>query len=491
MSLDESRRLFRPLLWTVLGLSMATALLLQTRLLANLDYQGENSGCESSSLFALQCLRDGRPLYQDFRKPPHVIPPYMPAFFGMAGVPARALGLNDLDTFLLGRGIVYVAWLAVAALIWLLTRQHGATGSAVWLPSLLWLGSHVAHHWAISVRPDAPALALSLLAVYLYGRGGRWASLWVVVLLSGAFFVKQSSVAALAVVAIEELLRGRTRSAGGIAGSWAVLVAAGVWATQVSSGGNFLTNVFFSQTASIEPAQVFTLLRGAFVAGVAAFVGAGLFFVTGKDRFLKLYFLVALLTALAGSAKLGAYTNYYLEPFAIACVLTGLFLQTSPVRPQLAWLGIALAAGALTFADDVRRVPAWWPEVSRHGETRRAEQQRWENLLNTLRTCGQPVLVEDPYLAVRLSHSPFMVDLPLFAMLAENNRFDDSDVRRQLATSRFAAVVLLSSLDGDDGQHLLPGSWRDAMRSRYRLEETFPMRGRQGLVYHLYVPGIP
>jgi len=159
--------------------------------------------------------------------------------------------------------------------------------------------------------------------------------------------------------------------------------------------------------------------------------------------------------AVATSVKAGAYTNYYLEPFAAGCVLTAGFIEDWRRRPagrtetalRLGWLGVACAGALIAAGTAVAQWPAWVAEITHHRPMRARERQVFEDFVRELRALDGVLLVEDPYLAIRVSAAPYMVDPSLFAELQRQGKFDDGELVRQIEAGKFAAIVLIAPLD--------------------------------------------
>ena len=89
-------------------------------------------------------------------------------------------------------------------------------------------------------------------------------------------------------------------------------------------------------------------------------------------------FAVSFELALVTSIKAGANLNYYLEPFAMACVLTGGLLRdgTQPAtgrftrRLCLGWLGLAIGASAANLWLRVEHLPERWHAILNHRAAR-------------------------------------------------------------------------------------------------------------------------
>jgi hypothetical protein len=502
MNADAAQRLSRIGLFVLAATLLISAALLHGRLLANLDFDGENSATEAESLYALRSVRQGQPLYHDFHVPPHVLTQYTPLFYFVPGVVARLLHTDDLGTFLVGRCYCYVLWVAIGLVIYGLGRQVGASRGGAALGALLWLAGSLATKWANSYRPDAAAVFFSLAAVWVYLRGRQWSNkAETLVLLVVAFFHKQSAVAALAAIIIEEWRGGGRSRALACLGGWATAVALGIVWAQAATRGLFVMNVFGSLARTWWPAQPLYFLS-AIVAGAAAFTGGVLHCLKspGKSRaeLLKLYFVIAFLLAFLSSAKAGANVNYYLEPFALGCILTGLVLTDwssvcartrRDVWLRMAWLGVALGSAFGTLQPRLSLLPGWWrTELIEHQSVRRQQAAAWARVGDYLSNMREPILVEDPYLALRAGSVPFIMNTGNFGDMRRTGNFDASDIIYRIEEGKFAAIITSFPLENGRGSRNLPSEWIERARRKYRLSRYFEVTGVEFQDVYVFQP---
>src|SRR5579859_822049 len=249
-----------------------STILCQKELISGLNFDGENSPSESVSLYALNRLRTGQPLYLDYFQAPHVVTPYMPLFYRVTELIAQT-GKNWADMVVAARCSVYVFWIAVGLVIVGLARQLNCGWLAALLAAALWGAGGVAQGWANSVRPDAAVLFFSLAALWIYQRGHSVKNLAASTgLLIVAALYKQTVVAPLAVILLEEIIARRLLRATVAALAFGAFMAAVVVVEQIMTQGRFVLNVFmsFGQTWSL----MWLFFGTSFVMGAAAFSGA-------------------------------------------------------------------------------------------------------------------------------------------------------------------------------------------------------------------------
>jgi hypothetical protein len=486
----------RSLRWLLLAILLASALLLQLHLAPNLDFDGELLATDAESLYGLRCVRNGKTPYHDFSHPPHVVTLYGPLFYAVPGMVARLLNTSWIGTIICGRTYNYAAWFGVALLLYALGRQIGCEISLASMAALLWLAGTLAWQWAIAYRPDGAALLLSLGALWVYQR--RTSPLVLVttmVLLVAAFLHKQTSVAVwLAIVATEATQRRWGRAAVMFSG-WVIAVAVSVMITQALSQGAFVKNAFGAVMLWVSFDQVWTLLREAITEGIAAFAGGLLAGVmTRSDQRLTLLrrsYAISFALAVAISIKAGANLNYYLEPFAIACILTAALVRqgTEPTAKNFArkvamgWLGLAIVISTMTLWSRIGHVSQWWHAVVDHRVTRAQQAQEWGRVTNCLGEWKGRVLVEDLYLVVRQPQEVFLLHPRQFEALRETGRFDDTELCRRIAAGGFDTIVANFPLEEKVATRQFPLRWLEAATGRYVMEKRCDRSDRGGAFY--------
>jgi hypothetical protein len=467
---------------------------------SNLDFDGEVLCSDAEPLYGLRCARNGETPYHDFARPPHVVALYGPLFYAVPGTVARLLNTSWIGMIICGRTYTYVAWFGVALALYALGRQIGCEVSLAAMAGLMWLAGALAWQWAIAYRPDAPALLLSLGALWLYQRRTSWLALAATVaLLVAAFLHKQTFVAVwLAIVATETTQRRWGRAAA-VFGSWVIAVAVSIMVTQALSRGAFLKNAFGAVMLWVSPAQMWMWLRMAMIRGIAVFAGGWLAgVVTCGDQRLTLLrwsYTISFAIAVVTSIKFGATVNYYLEPFAMACVLCAGLVRygTDPAVDNLAprvaigWLGLAVVISAMTLRSRVGHVSEWWGEVVNHRVTRAQQAQEWDRVANCLGEWKGRVLVEDLYLAARQSREMFLLYPQHLEALGEVGEFDDTELRQRIAAGGFDAIVASFPLEEKALPRQFPVRWLEAATGHYVMETRCGW-GMHGDAFYVYRP---
>src|SRR5260370_834911 len=128
--------------------------------------EGDNSNVESElAQLGLWAHQTGR-LYPKLAESPYTPAPYGPLLY--LGLQSLAYFFSDPPTLIhAGRIIVFCSFLQLAVLAFVWCLRSSASVAAAWFSALLILGSLDFYPWAIVLRPDVPAVLLSILAVYL------------------------------------------------------------------------------------------------------------------------------------------------------------------------------------------------------------------------------------------------------------------------------------------------------------------------------------
>ncbi|MCG3148862.1 MAG: hypothetical protein PCFJNLEI_02311 [Verrucomicrobiae bacterium] len=463
----------RPTFWTVFLLAAVAAGLLQIRLLADLNKNGGNMGDEAEMLCSMLRVQRGETLYRDYRQPPHVLALYMPAFYLVPGTLSRWLSATDDQTIFITRVYVYLAWIGVAVCLVALLRQAGGTWDTAAMAGLLWLAGAISIHSAHAARPDALLILFSLAALWAYRRG------WLVtaaILAVGAAFHKQNGGLVWLALLAAELAGRRWQNVGKLGGGFIVVGGLGLMAAQFAWGDLFWLNPVqgLARQYSFDRLGVvlwLTLLGGG-VVWLTGFWGAA----TAPAAW-RWYFGFALAWAVISSGGTGAGDNYFLEPYALACLLTAFAVSTGRGR------NIVLG-GLLVFLTAVTTIRAttaadWWRRLTMRAQVRAQEAAAWTDLLNRIGVPDQAVLIEDPALALRRDREPVLLNASGLLTLQRAGRFDDSHIRQGIERGKWPVIVLTAPMESPGGYRHFAAEWLGAMRGRYVLQEQVGL-------YHIY-----
>ncbi|HUJ11024.1 MAG TPA: hypothetical protein VL171_13450 [Verrucomicrobiae bacterium] len=461
-----------------------------------LDLDMSISVDEGESLYSLQAVRLKRQLYHDWSVRPHVLSQYMPFFYLVPGVIARFWGTDWLGTLAVGRAYVYVLWLGVGLMAYALVRQSGGRRIVAAFAALLWFAGSLAPEYADSFRPDSAMVFFSFAGVFFYQRSEQRGNVMLAaLLLATAFLHKQSAICAALAVGMDAFFQRRLKTLAVMLGTWTVGIGTVYCLAQVATSGAFEKNVWGSLLAWGGAQHVAIVLALAGLRGVAVFTGAGIATAAGVGpRLLRLYFIIAIVLAITSSAKFGSGANYYLEAYAVGCVLTGILSNewlTGSTRHavgfQIAWLGLATAACLTALGPRLVSARELAGEIRDRRQIHKQIAEDWDRLINHLKILGDPQLIEDVYLAVRSGTNPVLVNASMFASMRQSGRFDDGDIVRQIIAEGFKAIITTRPLNEAGGFRHFPDKWIELIRARYRLAERYELRA-QNTTFYMYVP---
>jgi len=198
--------------------------------------------------------------------------------------------------------------------------------------------------------------------------------------------------------------------------------------------------------------------------------------------------VVSLVLTFLRTRIFGAWTNHYLEPFAAACVLTGLLVQdlatcdTQGMARWIrgGWLAATLGISIGSLAVDTHQIL----------QARAATAEgNWNRIVARIGQFDDPLLSEDGYLMVRSGRTPFMTDPNYLRHLQGDGKFDDADLVNKIRQGGFAAIVTRFPIDAAaQPGRTFPRRWLEPMHVRYHLVETDPVPER-GVTFYVYRSG--
>jgi MFS family permease len=459
---QQWRRVGLAILLLVLTVGAATT---HVHLLRGLSFDGENSLTEGETLAALWRYRQGQSLYHDFSKPPHALTQYMPLFYALPGTLARIAETDWNQTVFLGRLTAYVWWTLTGIVIAVAAWQRTGRAPAV-IAMLFWWNCPFAIEWANSFRPDSAAVFFSLSALCWYGRTQGVAQVIGAGALVALACLHKQSAAAVPLVIFADLLRNkRYRHAALLVTTVGALVAAVAGAAQLLSAGAFTANVLQSVAIMGDWRWPFYMAGAVVIMGGAVWAGAFLAIHQGH-RLWRDGLMVSGALALATSFKFGSWTNYYLETFAIGCVLTGLYIQREHRFRFLIWFVLALG-----LAGDTVRTR--WTAAAQ-------TPLPWSEMTGLMR---DPVLAEDSYAAVRNGAVPYMVNPANFAKLQSQGLFDDTELLQRLEAGWFNTVLTIDPIEETNRSRPFPDHWLPVILQKYVLAHQWTSPDNRHTLY--------
>jgi hypothetical protein len=272
---------------------------------------------------------------------------------------------------------------------------------------------------------------------------------------------------------------------------WGIVLATTVYAANRMTEGAFVLNVFRS-TATLDLERQPLYVLAALVAGAGVFAGGSLAYLLpgASQRLFKRYFVLALLLAVVSMGKAGANVNYFLEPFAVGCLLVSFLLQRSGLllaAPKTAlafmvWLGFLFGPTLGVMLGRVSRFPANLHQMAGHHATRVAQASVWRDVLSRINGVREPMLIENPYLALRRGLPPYLLNPANFSGMQVGGTFDDSTLLRLIETGGIGVIVSDFPLTDTAKRRAFPERWLSEMQNHYLLAEV--VSG-----FYIYRPG--
>ena len=399
----------------------------EARLPYQLDYE------EGNILNAAVRMDSGQSVYPDPAAYPNVLDPYGPVPYFLAAESVRFGGLS----FTLARLATLGCGLLIALLLLLLVREWTGSGILAAAFGLYFVANGVSRVWLPLLRVDLPAIALSLAGFWVCLRGtadgrpaGRW---WLpsAVLFALAVFVKYTALAAPAACVLYLLVRREFRRALLLAGTLALLCAAGFAVMQAATGGHFAFHMFRTH----PDVYTFRRLLGIFILvepSLVALIPFLLAFLLYKSKYrlpALLYLVCAVGVVLITGGKTGSFINHFLEPIAACTLAAALGYQAwaqSPSAPRMlplltALVGVVALYLAGAFTQDARAIPlqvSGCAEVYKFVRESPARPILSENT-GIVVLAGRVPEVSNPFVLNQLVRHRVLPAAPLEAMVAE------------------------------------------------------------------------
>ena len=461
---------------------------------------------EGVELYAVSRLLSGETLYGSINQPPYHVGVY-PPLYTLVVAPIAALA-----------GIQYGAGRAVSAVLalfiaWLLGRMVYEETHQPWagiVTGLLWLASHLVYSWAVLMRVDMLAIALSLLGLYLFWRGyvrrGLERYVFVaMVLFVAAAYARQTSVWAAASCLVCLVVMRRWALAGKALALYAGLGLAILGLLSATTGGEFFRHLvvynyqvwkFSRWQAAVG--RVWALYPLAILAGLITLV---LTLWRRWPALAALYLMFGWLSSVT-TGEIGAYINHLLEASAATWLACGLLLGHTAKSRQGLWRLLAsvallvqiamlihlpynLQSGVLEPWTALKPAVRTWSKQNRAAylwTPAQADVQAADELSYRVHQTPGLILSEDG--AFTTTHGrPMWIQFFDFTQLARLGLWDQSPFQDQIRTHQFALLLLKfdTATDVLSYRNIVTPEMLDAIRQSYVLE-------KQIWLYYVYVP---
>lgn len=365
-----------------------------------LSFRGDNTFPESAVVQIAEWSRDTGRIYPPLAASPYTPAPYGPLFYMALSALARLshLGLDQL--MVTARSIVLICFLLLPWIAYRWTRRAGVSSALALAGSAMILAQIDFLDWNVTVRPDLPALVLTVVAFYLLTGTQLTPRILIVagVLCALAAFFKQSFIALPFVFFLWVIVNRRWRhlllfvTGGGV-------TALGILGYLQLHHEPFLQEILLARYSPVSAFAALQLLKADVVHypwqtvfGVLALFGA-LWIPKGNSLrgLLLLYLLFAWLAGFYTSMAPGANVNAFLEAWVMSAMLATLGLQ----RISESWASVPRAAQAALLASwiavTVVSLEAWRIPMSLQPTV------IWTNLADLAQ--GRRVLSDFPYVS--------------------------------------------------------------------------------------------
>jgi hypothetical protein len=436
---------FQSFQWLLLVFTGLVALSFAIEAVRFLPVQSDNMYPEAAGVLSAQRWAHGLSLYEDYRQAPYMTASFPPLWYGILAIAAK-LGLNDLNALtLFGRLLSLLCLVGVAVFAFRWNRKIGYPAGLALLAPLFYLSLPILVPWAVTARPDFPALLLVFFALYLSSlRSTTTSSVAVAAALAAVGFLVRHNAVSVPVSVVLWLVWSRKWKAACIfCATWAAVVVPVIATVQHSSHGLLLLNISGAKFGEFALTYVRDVIGRLLVAQGHGFVIAlfafGIFgcieaWRLGDKRCQLgcIYLVVSLGLAVLGSAARGAAANHYLEPtLALALLIpTGMSRLKAVWAPDSAFasLSIVMVLVLLLPALDAQR----WDVMHTRPEDLRQIARLVEN---------KSVLTDIPYLAARTS-SLELLDPASLTNMERTGAWSAAGIMRELEEKKYELVVL-------------------------------------------------
>lgn len=426
----------------------------------------------------------GRPVYQDWREWPHAFAPYGPLTYYPVGWVARALGseTHPMRIYTIGRVQSLLAIIGICAILGWITRRAGMKR---WWPLVAIAFFITWDHplnFMLTYRPDAPEVMFSLGALAAMMGGGPTVrrSLAVFAALSLSMWFKPT---AWGMVFTAVWWIGRERgwlkgiAAGAAFGAANLLMAAAL--NHATRGALFL-NMIDSLDNGLEWENWLGFYTDRVVVPKIFLLG-GLFYAarrlmkSGASAPMAPLWVGVILTFILASLlglKAGADVNYYVEPYAIACVVAtslghSLWTGEAAIRPF--WREGILLGFFLPLL------------VYENGRTLSSVRK---DLITAREVWGEPlcaplvreipgeILIGNPFLALIRPSIPTVMDQVQYNILVGRGRIDGGILLRKIQNQDFDAIIYAADNVSQNKPNWIDSRAMTEIERRYIITET-------------------
>ncbi|MEM7680678.1 MAG: glycosyltransferase 87 family protein [Planctomycetota bacterium] len=388
-------------------------------------------------------------------EPPYTTLPYPPGGYLVYGAVSTALGDAHWHTHrTAARLLTALCTLAATLGVVVLARTLGAGWRSSLLGALLYLSADRVHQFAVNPRPDALAAALTLLSVSAMLRGRAWLA---GALAGGMLIVKYALIVGPGLMGLRCLWRKDWAGAAKYAAGGLIALAVALAISPIVLGKGFADGLAIQSPVGLKWGQSFNLTSTLIFEAIGPILGG--FAVLAcpklpeKVRWITLAFVAAVAFHALALAKPGAAFNYFLEPVGYGAALSAWGLT------QLARHGTPTHQRAVALAGCVALTPVavslLW-EAQRAAEDLRlspeqvADDPRSETeLIALLSQVEGPVITPTASVAMQAGHEVWIAPDDLVKTAFQFDLWDDDALTRMIADRAFGAVARTYALSNE------------------------------------------
>jgi hypothetical protein len=445
-------------------------------------FWAQNEFTQPESIVGAQSMmlaNDGT-LYYGLNSFPHTIAAYTPIFYCLEA----GLYKIGLRTVLAGRLISSLAMLGLVFLTWRLTMLYTRDRYSAWTAAVLCASTSMVTSWGPVGQVDTLAIFWAVAGFYQFSRyyvkrentlvpAGAFVIL--------AFFTKQTMIASPAAMFLLLWFESRTTAIRFAAGVGAVIATAALAINAVSSGRFLADTVFanmnpFTLSRGLDQAQLVLMGAGQLILVVIA--GAARMW-RGNGRALLVYFGMTSTLFAATASKIGADSNYQIEPTVVLIVCASVALSSLKFF-DLCFLGSKSWITLLQIPLLVHLVLNYRITVPSAvgGVGKELSLRPQIAALEPYFADGGRVVSTDVNAMVRLK-GRIEVEPLIYTLLVAGGAVDPEPLRRQIAAEAFSTIILFEDV-GDATRRLdpeipsLPASQLQEIQKHYKLVERIP-----------------
>lgn len=415
--------------------------------------QGDNTYPESAVVQTAMWAKASGRIYPALDRSPYTPAPYGPLFYVALTTLAKLGDMNFGALLISGRLLSLIVYLLIVVAAYSWERRHMQGVLASLAPALI-LTQVDFVDWLVTVRPDLPALGLTMAALMLVSNQRRtWKKIAAAGLLCGLAGVVKQSFIALPLAALLWLLWSRRLKWACIFAAATALAGGSVMALLTLKHEPFLNEMLLARYSPLSFSAAVQLFKADLVQYPLQVVLLGLTVLGLKSipaeenfnlrRLMACYFALAWLMGIYTAMAPGASTNAFLESWILSALLAPLAFA----RIANDWLTVPVAVRGLLLVlwlSIVLVTLGRWRVIM---SSRNADMQTVAQIAE-----GHRVLTDFPYVAAH-SLQPEMLDPSVNHYLELGGHWSSQPVLNELRAGRFDYVIIGQSNGA-------PRSWR-------------------------------